>query len=54
MTEMTFWEKIGFTNNDKRVLMFTQGKQQLDESYYWLRSTIVQSGQLANLLADKN
>lgn len=51
---MTFWEKIGFTNNEKRTLMIAQGKQQMDETYNWLRSTIVQSCQLSNLLADKN
>jgi len=48
MTELSFWEKMGFTNKSKRVMMLVKGKQKIDESYYWLRSTLIQSTQLRN------
>ena len=53
MTELSFWEKIGFTNKSKRVMMLVKGREKIDESYQWLRSTMIQSKQLSNLLADK-
>ena len=43
LTELTFWEKIGFTNKIKRNMMLQEGKQKLDENYYWLRNTMIQS-----------
>jgi hypothetical protein len=42
LTELSFWEKIGFTNNSKRQMMMIKGKTKLDESYNWLRATLIQ------------
>ena len=41
LTELSFWEKIGFTNNSKRQMMLVKGKTKLDESYNWLRATMI-------------
>ena len=51
---LNFWERIGFSNSAKQEMILTEGKKQLDESYHWLRSTIIQSRQLSDLLAHKN
>jgi protease II len=53
MTELSFWERIGFTSKSKRVMMLVKGKQKIDESYFWLRSTMIQGKQLKNLLQAK-
>jgi hypothetical protein len=50
MTELSFWEKIGFTNSTKRQMMMVKGKCKLDESYNWLRATMIQGKQLSNNL----
>lgn len=33
--------------------MMTKGRDKLNESYYWLKSTVIQNHQLYNLLDDK-
>ena len=33
--------------------MMNQGKDKIDESYQWLRATVIQNNQLYNLLDDK-
>lgn len=33
--------------------MMTKGKEKLDESYHWLRATVIQNHQLYNMLDDK-
>ena len=53
MTTLSFWEKIGFTNSKKRNMMLTQGKQKIDESYNWLKATMIQSKLLRNNLDEK-
>lgn len=48
ITKLTFWEKVGLSkvSSNKKEMMLSKGKQKLDESYSWLRSTIIQSKQL--------
>ena len=53
MTELSLWEKVGFTDNKKRAMMFVKGKQKMDESYAWIRSTMIQGKQLQELLNQK-
>lgn len=54
LTKLTFLEKyIGITNQDKRRMMLQKGKEKIDESYVWLRNTMVQSYQLNKLLEGK-
>ena len=53
MTEVSFWERIGFSSSTKREIMIVQGKEQLEQSYHWLKSTVVQSRQLDELFQQK-
>jgi hypothetical protein len=41
LTELSFFEKLGLTNQKKMQMMIVQGKEKIDESYYWLKSTII-------------
>jgi len=43
ITKLTFWEKVGLSkvSSNKKEMMLSKGKQKLDESYTWLRSTII-------------
>ena len=41
LTELSFWEKIGLKNKSKTQMMLNKGKQKLDESYHWLRFTMI-------------
>ena len=45
ITKLTFWEKIGLikVSTSKKEMMMSKGKEKIDESYVWLRSTIIQS-----------
>jgi len=41
LTELSFWEKIGFKSKNKQQMMLIKGKKKLDESYNWLRGTMI-------------
>ena len=41
LNEMSFFEKMGFTNNKKREVMHSRGAENMDESYHWLRTTMI-------------